>query len=356
MLQRTTSVPRTRARPGRVTLATLALVAVLAVSAVLAAAVGQYPIPAGEVVPGVLRTLHLAPTDPAHLLADRVLTGVRLPRVALAVLVGAALAAAGTLMQAVFANPLADPSVVGVSSGAALGASFGVVSGIAAVGTWTTPALAFCTGLATTLAVYLLSRSGGRTEVVTLVLTGIAVNAFAGAGIALMTFLADQQAREQIVFWQLGSVNGALWSEVLVALPVIAVGLAGAATLTRSLDLLALGERPARHLGVDVERLRVVAIVLVALLVGIGVAFTGIVAFVGLVVPHLMRMLIGPAHGPLLLTSTLGGGALVLVADTVARSLVPNADLPLGLLTSLVGGPFFFWLLRRTRRRSGGWA
>ncbi|ROS75684.1 iron complex transport system permease protein [Curtobacterium sp. PhB130] len=356
MLQRTASVPRTRVRPGRITLATLVLVALLVVSAVLAAAVGQYPVPAGEVVPGILRTLHLAPADPAHLLADRVLTGVRLPRVALAVLVGAALAAAGTLMQAVFANPLADPSVVGVSSGAALGASFGVVSGVATVGTWTTPALAFCTGLATTLAVYLLSRSGGRTEVVTLVLTGIAVNAFAGAGIALMTFLADQQAREQIVFWQLGSVNGALWSEVLVALPVIAIGLAGSVTLTRSLDLLALGERPARHLGVDVERLRVVAIVLVALLVGIGVAFTGIVAFVGLVVPHLMRMLIGPAHGPLLLTSTLGGGALVLVADTVARSLVPNADLPLGLLTSLVGGPFFFWLLRRTRRRSGGWA
>lgn len=330
--------------------------AVIVAAIIVSSAVGQYPVSPAELIGAIARGLHLTATSGDPTIADRIVTSIRLPRVALALVVGAALAAAGTLMQAVFANPLAEPAVIGVSSGSALGAAATVALGWTAVGAWTTPALAFATGLATTLLVYALSKSGGRTEVVTLVLTGIALNAFTGAGIALLTFLADTQAREQIVFWQLGSLNGALWSDVFICLPIVGVGLAGAAVLATRLDLLSLGERQARHLGVDVERVRVSAIVLVALLVGAGVAFTGIIAFVGLVVPHLMRMITGPAHAPLLVTSTLGGAALVLVADTVARVAVTNADLPLGLLTSLVGGPFFFWLLRRTRRRAGGWA
>lgn len=334
------------------------LVALVVVVAVLSAGVGQYPVAPRDVVGAVLRMTGAggAASDPDARFVDQVVTGIRLPRVALALVVGAALAAAGTVMQAVFANPLAEPAVIGVSSGAALGASATVVFGWVSLGLWVTPAAAFVCGLVTTLLVYALSRSGGKTEVVTLVLTGIAVNAVAGAGIALLTFLADTQAREQIVFWQMGSINGALWTDVGVALPIVVVGIGGAALLVRRLDLLALGERGAAHLGVDVERLRVVAIVLVALLVGAGVAFTGIIAFVGLVVPHLLRMVVGPSHGGLLATSTVAGALLVLVADTTARVAVPNADLPLGLLTSLVGGPFFFWLLRRTRRRAGGWA
>lgn len=349
-------------RPRRVAVTTTALAVGVLVAAVVSAGVGQYPIAPAEVVGALLRAVGLiapAPStggDGSGAFVDQVVLGIRLPRVVLAVVIGAALAAAGTLMQAVFANPLAEPAVIGVSSGAALGASAGVVLGWVALGVWVLPALAFGAGLITTLLVYSLSRSGGRTEIVTLVLTGIAVNAFAGAGIALMTFLADTQAREQIVFWQLGSLNGALWADVLVAAPITLVGIAIAATTTRRLDLLALGDAGAAHLGVDVERLRIVVIVLVALLVGAGVAFTGIIAFVGLIVPHLMRMIVGPAHGGLLLTSVLGGALLIVVADTVARVAVPSADLPLGLLTSLVGGPFFFWLLRRTRRRAGGWA
>lgn len=341
-----------------VSLTLVVLVALVVVVAVLSAGIGQYPVAPRDVVGAVLRAWGAggAPSDPDARFVDQVVTGIRLPRVALALVVGAALAAAGTLMQAVFANPLAEPAVIGVSSGAALGASSTVVFGWVSAGLWVTPTAAFACGLVTTLLVYGLSRSGGRTEVVTLVLTGIAVNAVAGAGIALLTFLADTQAREQIVFWQMGSINGALWSDVAVALPIVVVGVGGAALLVQKLDLLALGERSASHLGVDVERLRIVAIVLVALLVGAGVAFTGIIAFVGLVVPHLLRMIVGPSHGGLLATSTVAGALLVLVADTAARVVVPNADLPLGLLTSLVGGPFFFWLLRRTRRRAGGWA
>jgi iron complex transport system permease protein len=157
------------------------------------------------------------------------------------------------------------------------------------------------------------------------------------------------------VFWQLGSLNGSRWDQFWIVMPLVALGLIAAFTMPRKLDLLSLGEKSARHLGVNVEGLRIAAIIVTALLVGAAVAFAGIIAFVGLVVPHIMRMIIGPAHLPLLIASTLGGGLLLVSADLVARTAVPLADLPIGMLTSLVGGPFFFWLLRRARKRAGGW-
>lgn len=204
--------------------------------------------------------------------------------------------------------------------------------------------------------VYAISRSGGRTEVVTLLLTGIAINAICGAALAFLTFVGTTSTREQIVFWQLGSLNGALWSNIAVVVPLVIAGLTVAVVVARRLDLFALGERTARHLGVRVELLRVVVIVTVALLVTAAVAFAGIIGFVGLVIPHLMRMAIGPAHLPLMVTSALGGALLIAAADLIARTAVPLADMPIGMITALVGGPFFLWLLVRTRRRAGGWA
>jgi iron complex transport system permease protein len=259
-------------------------------------------------------------------------------------------------MQGVFRNPLAEPGVVGVSAGAALGASTAIVLGATFLGILTAPVFAFAGGLAATLLVYLTARSRGRTEVVTLLLTGIAVTAVAGAGIAFLMFAATTQQREQIVFWQLGSLNGSRWQDVAIVLPICLAGTVFALLLARRLDLMALGERQARHLGVKVESTRVIAIVVIAILTAAAVALCGIVAFVGLVVPHLMRMLLGPGHRRLIVASALGGALLLLAADLVARTAVPYADLPLGMLTALVGGPFFFWLIRRTRRRSGGWA
>jgi iron complex transport system permease protein len=267
---------------------------------------------------------------------------------------------AGAVMQAIFGNPLAEPGVVGVSSGAALGAALAIVLGGAGVAlftsSWATAILAFLGGLGATLLVYAVSRSNGRTEVVTLLLTGIAINAFAGAGLAFLLFSANTASREQIVFWQLGSMNGSRWQEVGIVVAVSIVGLLIALAISRRLDLLALGERSARHLGINVEALRIGSIVLVALLTGVAVAFCGIIAFVGLVVPHIIRMAIGPSHRPLVLASAIGGGALLVVADLIARTVVPGADLPIGMLTSLIGGPFFFFLLYRQRKRSGGWA
>lgn len=335
----------------------LLLAGILVGGVVLSSITGQLPITPTEVAGSLLRAIGIdtawAPTDP---IVESTLWVVRFPRIVMGLAVGAALAVAGAVMQAVFGNPLAEPGVVGVSSGAALGAATAITIGASVLGGPGVALFAFVGGLLATLLVYAVARAGGRTEVVTLLLTGIAVNAIAQAGIAFVLFVADTASREQIVFWQLGSLGGSRWDQVALVAVVAAVGITVALLLARRYDLLALGERNARHLGVDVERLRIVSIVLVALLTGAAVAFTGIIAFVGLVVPHLIRMIIGPAHRGLILASAVGGGALLVVADLLTRTLVAGAELPIGMLTSLVGGPFFFWLLYRQRRRSGGWA
>jgi iron complex transport system permease protein len=350
------SVPQPHRRRARGVILFLSLVVVLVGAVLVSAVTGQLPIAASEVLGSILSWLGintaLAPEDPV---IGATLQVVRFPRIVMALAVGAALAVAGALMQAVFGNPLAEPGVVGVSAGAALGASTAIVFGISAGGGGVA-LLAFVGGLLATLLVYAVARAGGRTEVVTLLLTGIAINAFAQAGLAFVLFLADTASREQIVFWQLGSLAGSLWSEVVIVLPVLVIGTILAVMMSHRLDLLSLGERNARHLGVDVEQLRILAIILVALLTGVAVAFAGIIAFVGLVVPHIIRMALGPAHRGLLIASAVGGGALLAIADLLTRTLVLGADLPIGMLTALVGGPFFFGLLYQQRRRSGGWA
>lgn len=349
--------PRTPRRWSRITIVFAVSIALLVILALISAAVGQVPTTPLEVAGSVLHRIGLdwGPM-PHHPAGEVTLWEVRFPRVVLAMLVGAALATAGALLQGVFANPLAEPGVIGVSAGAAVGAGVVIVVGGAFVAAWSVAGGAFVAGLGTTLAVYLLSRSGGRTETVTLVLTGVAVNAFAGGLMSFLLFTASPAARDQIVFWQMGSLNGATWQAVAVVAPLAALGVAAAVAMAPRLDLLALGESAARHLGVDVERLRRNVIVVVAILATAGVAFTGIILFVGLIVPHVVRMLVGPAHRVLIPLSAILGAVVLLAADIGARTLVHNADLPLGMLTSLVGGPFFFWLLRRTRARSGGWA
>ncbi|MFF0721593.1 FecCD family ABC transporter permease [Micromonospora sp. NPDC003816] len=322
----------------------------------VAAGTGQVQVPPAEVLGSLLHRVGLdvgpLPSAP-H--GESALWVVRFPRVVLAVIVGAALGCAGALMQGVFGNPLAEPGVIGVSSGAAVGAATVIVTGVATLGGWTVATGAFLGGLAATALVYSMSRTGGRTEVVTLVLTGIAVNAVAGALIGLLMFFGDADAVRAIAFWQLGSLAQANWAAVGVTLPCAAVGIAIAAATARRLDLLALGDRSARHLGVHVERLRLAMIGVTALLGAAAVAFTGVISFVGLVVPHLVRMVAGPGHRLLLPASALGGAIVVVAGDLAARTLVDYQELPLGVLTAVVGGPCFFWLLRRTRTRAGGW-
>lgn len=334
---------------------TVGLLAALVLCSLLSAGLGAYNIPLGDVLASVQHRVGLG----GHALdrvGESVLWNVRLPRVVLALLVGASLGCAGALMQGVFGNPLAEPGVIGISAGAAVGAVASIALGLSFFGNWTITVCAFVAGLLTVLLVYALSRSGGRTEVVTLILTGIAVNAFAGALIGLFIFFADNAQISQITFWQLGSLAQATWPKVLAVLPCAALGLLLAPFYARKLDLLALGERPARHLGVDVERLRVVLVLVVALLTAAAVAVAGIISFVGLLVPHLLRMANGPGHRFLVPGSALGGALVLVAGDLAARTVADPAELPLGVLTALIGSPFFFWLLRRTRRKQGGWA
>ncbi|MFE5665239.1 FecCD family ABC transporter permease [Streptomyces niveus] len=342
-------------RRGATWLLTAALLGVLLLLALLSAGLGAYDIPLGDVLSSVRHRMGIGGAA-LERVPESVLWNVRLPRVVLALLVGASLGCAGALMQGVFGNPLAEPGVIGISAGAAVGAVASIALGLSFLGNWTVTVCAFVSGLLTVLLVYAMSRSGGRTEVVTLILTGIAVNAFAGALIGLSIFFADNAQISQITFWQLGSLAQATWPKVLAVLPCALLGLAVAPFYARKLDLLALGERPARHLGVDVERLRVVLVLVVALLTAAAVAVAGIITFVGLLVPHLLRMANGPGHRFLVPGSALGGALVLVAGDLTARTVAAPAELPLGVLTALFGSPFFFWLLRRTRRRQGGWA
>lgn len=330
--------------------------ALLVVTAVLAAGVGAFQVAPSEILGSIMDRIGLGLGTVPDQVAESVLWEVRFPRVVLAVVVGAALGTAGAVMQGVFGNPLAEPAVIGVSSGAAVGAAATIVLGITTFGGWSVVVAAFFGGLAATAMVYMLSRANGRTEVVALVLTGIAVNAVGGALIGLASFVADDAELRSITFWNLGSVASATWRSVFAVAPVALVGIIIAGLYARRLDLLSLGERSARHLGVDVEKTRAVLIVVGALLTAAGVAVAGVIAFVGLVVPHLVRMLVGPSHKFVVPGSALLGGLTLVGADLVARTIATPAEVPLGVVTALVGAPFFLWLLRRTRTRQGGWA
>ncbi len=332
------------------------LVVALVVASIVAASVGAFSIPLGEVLGSIFHKVGLNIGSTPDALGQDVLWNIRFPRVVLALVVGAALGCAGAAMQGTFSNPLAEPGIVGVSSGAALGAVAAIVMGVTGLGVWSLPAAAFVGGLITVVVVYLASRDNGRTEVVTLILTGVAVNALAGAVIGLLTFFSTDAELRSITFWTLGSVAQATWLKVAVVAPLAVFGVVAATVFAPKLDLLTLGDKPARHLGVDVERLRIIMLVIVAVLTASAVAVSGIILFVGLVIPHLVRMLAGPSHKVLLPASALAGAAILVVADLVSRTIVAPAEVPLGVLTALIGAPFFFFMLRKTRRRQGGWA
>lgn len=287
---------------------------------------------------------------------ERVLWNIRLPRVLLGVMTGSALAVAGASLQGIFRNPLADPGIIGTSSGGAVGAVAIIMLGIAPLGaTFTMPVAAFGGALVLTGLVYVLARQGGRTEVVTLILTGVALNAIAGAAIGLMNFYATDAQLRSMVFWAMGSLGGGTWRVVMATTPFVVVGLILLMRARRELDLMILGEREAFHLGVSTERLRTKVIALAAMVSGATVAAIGIVGFVGLMVPHLLRLVMGPENRTLLPGCILGGAILMLLADLIARTLLSPLELPLGIVTALLGGPYFLWLLHNTRFKQGGW-
>jgi iron complex transport system permease protein len=328
--------------------ALVVVVVALAVAVLANGAAGAVPVPPGEVLAVLARRAGLGRFVSAPAAQhEAVIWNIRLPRLVLAGMVGSGLGTAGALLQAVFRNPLAEPSVIGVSAGAAVGAVAAIVAGVGSFGGMAVPAAAFVGALGAAGMVYATARRGGRGDAVTLVLCGIAVSVIASALTGLLTYAADDAELRNIVFWSLGSVGGATWA--VVASVVIPIGLvvAAAPLLAGRLDVLSLGEREAGHVGIDVERLRLVVIAMASLATAAAVATAGIVAFVGLVAPHLVRLVVGPGHRALLPLSALAGAVLVLVSDLAARTVIAPRELPLGVVTALVGGPYLLWLVRR---------
>lgn len=280
------------------------------------------------------------------------ITMIRLPRILLALLVGAVLATSGAAMQGLFRNPLADPGLIGVSSGAALGAVTVIVLGSSiplASGPWALPIAASTGGLIATGVVYQLGRSAGHTDVATLLLAGIAINAIAGAGIGLLTYLSNDNALRDLTFWLMGSLSGASWPQLAIVAPVCLLCCGALCFLGGPLNAFLLGEDVAHHLGYPVDRLKLLTILLCAIAVGAAVSVSGIIGFIGLVIPHLLRLTTSANHRLLLPASALLGAIVLLTADTLARTMVSPAELPIGILTTLLGGPFFLYLLLRRK-------
>ncbi len=343
------------------------LLLALPISLLLSVGSGVLPIPALASMKALLALSGWPQAlDPQHQL---VLWHIRWPRALLAALVGAALALCGAAMQGLFRNPLADPSLIGVSSGASLGASIAIVlgatvlSGLGAtmggalgaysdlIGAYLVSALACGGGFIATLLVYRLGSTSSGTSVATMLLAGIAIGALAAAVSNIFSFIADDVALRRISLWRMGSLDGANWQRVLIALSILGAVLLVLPRYSRALNALLLGESEARHLGVEVERVKTRLIVWAALGVGVSVSVAGVIGFVGLVVPHIIRLLIGPDHRYLMPASALLGAILLVLADCLSRIVFAPAEIPIGIVTALLGAPFFISLLLQQRRR-----
>ena len=343
------ALPHLRADRGRA-FALPALGLLLLSTAVISLGTGAIRIPASEVLGALLRSV-AGSTSQGD---DQIVLMLRLPRVLMAALVGASLACSGAAMQGLFRNPLVEPGLIGVSAGAALGAIGMMVLGApllatlpAFAGSISVAGMAFMGGLAATALVYVLGRR--RAGMATLLLAGVAINAIAMAGVGLLTFMANERQLRDLSFWTLGSLGGTDWRRLAaVALPML-LPVLWLPRYARALNALLLGETEATLLGFHPQRVCVHLIVLVALATSAAVAMCGVIGFVGLLVPHVLRLVWGPDHRLLMPGSALAGASLLIAADAVARIVVAPAELPIGVLTALLGGPFFLWLLMRTR-------
>lgn len=332
----------------------------LLVVVIVAAGAGAVKIPALQVLSILLSKIGLPSLTEVSTQNELVLLGIRLPRVALGVLAGMGLSISGALMQGLFRNPLADPALIGVSSGASLGASIMIVTGsllpgfiASTLGIFSIALSAFLVGLLVTLIVYRIATFGSRTSVATMLLAGIALNALCGAATGALVLFADDTQLRDLTFWSLGSLGSATWHTLAVVAPFTLIALVYSPKLARSLNAMLLGEAEAQHLGIDTERMKKWVIFLSALAVGSVTAVTGLIGFVGLVVPHLIRLTLGPDHRILLPASALLGGILMVGADLLARILIQPSEIPIGILTAFGGAPFFLWLLLRGYSRNG---
>jgi iron complex transport system permease protein len=349
MVERTTPLPaKPKALSDQPAVVVLGLTGLLLTLAFAAALVGAYPISLGELASALWRGLVGAPPQGQ---IDTVLFEVRLPRVMAAILVGAAIAAAGAAYQTLFRNPLVSPDILGVSTGAGLGAVLGIFLSLPVAGI---QLAAFAMGLATVGLVYAIaSMVHGREPILVLVLAGVVVGSLAGAAISLLKIMADPYDQlPAIVFWLLGSLSAIRKSEVWTALPLVLIGLVPLVLLRWRINVLSLGDEEAKALGVDAGRLRLSVVAAATLMTASVVAISGVIGWVGLVIPHIARMLVGPSFDRLLPTAMLMGASYLLMVDTLARTMA-RVEVPIGILTAVIGAPFFLWLLARGRE---GWS
>ncbi|MDY0088545.1 MAG: iron ABC transporter permease [Coriobacteriia bacterium] len=332
-------------RMRRVTVITVLLAALL-LSMVLAVALGAVSVGAGEILRAAGRAITGEPRAPG----DAVIVDIRLPRVVLAALVGACLAAAGVLYQALFRNPLADPYILGMSSGAGLGAviALTLTASATALRFGVVPAGAFAGAVLTIFLVVKLASLRGALDVTSLLLAGVAIS-YALSAITSFVMVFFRESMASVVFWMMGGLTAASWSYVLMVIPMLVLGLAVPMTSTRELNLMLLGEERAGELGLDAERYKRALLGSGALLVAGAVSVSGLIGFVGLMTPHMARLIVGPDHRLLLPASTIGGAIVMVLADLVARTALAPVEIPVGIVTAFVGAPFFIWLLVRRK-------
>ncbi|MHB8074232.1 FecCD family ABC transporter permease [Desulfosporosinus fructosivorans] len=328
-------------------------VALLLVSLVLSVMIGSVNLPLTltlKILLSHLPVVNLAPTW--SLAQDAIVWDLRLPRVFLAIVIGAMLSSTGVAFQGMLRNPLADPYILGVSVGAAFGAASSMLffRDLALLGYFTTPIFAFIGALLSLWFVLSLASHQGQRDRETLILAGVVVQSLIGAAISFLIAISGQQM-QQIVFWMMGSLANRTWLDVAMLTPYMLVGFVYLSLQQRDLNLISLGESAATHLGMDVEKKKIKILIAGSLLTAAAVSVVGIIGFVGLIVPHLMRLIVGPDHRILLPLSTLAGAIFLLWADTVARSIIPSREIPIGVITAFIGAPFFAYLLKKGLRR-----
>ena len=336
-----------------ITLVILASVAVLLL--VISILIGPADISANDIREGILRTLGFNPTDMSS--SSAIVSVIRIPRILLGVCVGAALGISGAALQGLFRNPLVDPGLIGVSSGGALGAATWIIFGTSLTFipeyllVFMTAIFAFIGSLLAMLLVYKIGSRRGHVSVAAMLLAGIAINALAASALGFLIFMGDDTQLRSINFWTLGSIGGAIWGKIWPAMIIILTASALILRDAKNLNLFAIGENEARHLGCDTARLKRRLVILPAMATAAAVSVSGTIGFIGLVAPHLVRLMVGSDHRLVLPGSALLGVILILIADILARTVAAPAELPLGIITSLIGAPFFIWLLTRHK----GW-
>jgi iron complex transport system permease protein len=334
----------------------LILLLILILSIVAAASIGAAKISLKDtglilvsLIPGLNRFIDVSRLDPQDIV---IISQIRLPRILLAIFVGIALASAGVIFQGLFRNPMADPFVIGVSSGAALGATIGLVfiGGAGLLGISTTAVFALIGALATTFLVYSIARTRGKVSVITLLLAGIALSAMLGSiTYFIMIFKVSDMAK--VVFWVMGGLTSASWSSFFIVAPLITVLVIISGFFMMDLNVISLGDERATQLGVQTDKIKKTMLVMASFTAAVAVSVSGIIGFVGLITPHILRLIVGPDHKILYPTSALAGGIVLLLSDTIARTMLMPREIPVGIITSIIGVPFFLYLLVKSKRQ-----